>query len=481
MENDKNRFKYMFCLASLVAIINVMFCTNQAVGTIITIIEGLILLYLALQRKIAVFISFFVIFVSNCMEFSQFVGNNSLYNIKSIRLGGVNIAAWMLLILLMSIFTSPFKISETKDKQPLFHKYGKNMVLVNVMATIVGFIGLLFNDNGIRTVPGYMSSYFGVIYSSLFIPITIFCGLVYVTSYEKGKLSFIYSALQATLLASAVQICFSFIFGYYGRYGGVDTLLTSTLYFLLPLLLLVSDDSIVFKPFTIIITVAGTILTLFFNTNGKEILTVAIVIAFLIGRLLKDKKLSSKVLAICIVGGIFIVIPVALSYLVQNSIIFRSKYVQSIGMMNVFDKNWLINLPGSPRARVEELRDVAIELVGKPWFLFTGKGYLGSIIDHTNYFSTLTSNVGLFSDIEWTHGIYYNLHELSSNILMFGFIGIVYSASLIKTIRQKKINNGWIIVGAYWFLLLFGYSFTLCTFGTTAYLIGLMDRNLIDE
>ena len=475
MEKRNQIFLTYFSVAAIVASLNVIFCTNRVVGTVIVITETIVLLFMALKRKIHIFISLCVVFISNCMEFSSFVGNDTFYNIKSIRIGGMNIGAWMLVILAFVCCLKPIKIGKVKIEQDGLYKYGIGLIKMNAVAAIVGLILIAVNDNNISGIRNTGSEFIACIYSSLLIPATMLLGVVYVITYEKEYVDHLYLVLQATLLANAIQLIVSFAFKIYGYYGGVYTLLSSTLYFVLPLsLLIVNNERFIFKKTTIIVSLIGIILSLAFNASGKLVLTVGLSILFIVFKLLKGKKSIYKVLAIVFVITSIIFIPIVVNYLLQNSVLFKSKYTQALSLFQFNEGNWLNNLSESPRSRVEEFRDVFIEFANKPWLVLTGKGYLGSIVDHTGYFSTLTSNKGLFSDEEWRNGTYYNLHELVVNILMFGIMGVVYSISLLRYSLKNISKNTLLIMGIYWFFLLYGYSFTLSCYGVLAFYIGLL-------
>lgn len=110
----------------------------------------------------------------------------------------------------------------------------------------------------------------------------------------------------------------------------------------------------------------------------------------------------------------------------------------------------------SVRTRVEEFRDVFIEFARKPVLAITGKGYLGSVLDHTKYISkNILDAEGFVSEAEFSHGIFFSLHEGSGYILMYGMIGIVFMTrfivDMIRRVRKRvSIPH---IIGAYWFVL----------------------------
>ena len=475
MRNKKDFWQYV-TIASSLAILNVVFCTNSTIGLLITIIEVLVLLLFAVQRNITSYMCFYIMSICNCMEFSQFVGTENFYNMKSIRIAGVNIGAWMLLVLIIISSIRPIKIGMLKGKQPALYSFGRGLIIINVTAALVGLLIISINDNNIQNITGYFREYLGGIYSQLFIPLAFLLGFFYVLTYEDG-IDKLYLAVQATLIASSVQLIFSSLFGYAGTYGGVTTLMASTVYFVLPLVLVVlKDRTILYPKFTGIIIITGILLSLRYNTNGKLLISLGIVIFIIIFRLVKDKSLSTKITALLLTALAIVLIPAGINYLLDNSILFKTKYTQALNIIS-FGSGWLDNLAISPRARIEEIADVLIEYAHKPWLAITGKGYLGSIKDHTGFFSRINVNRGFFSNAEWEQGVYFNLHEISSSLIIFGIFGIAYSVKLIRYTMHQAKNNAWILIGMYWFILLYGYSFTLSVLGVAVLFLGFVDNN----
>ena len=468
-----------YCVVAIAsAAVNVLFCSNRIVGIAVVFVELAMLLYQLLKKRIYRYTALSVIFISNCMEFSYFVGQENFYNMKSMRIFGINIGAWVLIVLSLFCCLKPIKVGIIKREQNGLYRFGTNLIKLNIIAAIVGFILIIFNDNNIAGVGNVISGYIACVYSSLFIPIVEFLAVFYIWGYEKEHIQDLYLALQATALANSSQIIISFLFGKFGFYGGVSTLLVSTVYFVLPLVvLLMFDQRMQLKKTTLVVTMIGISLSLVFNTHGKLVLTIVFVAVIVIIRLLKGKRLWLKLLAVLIIVLGFIFVPIMINTLISNSVLFRSKYAQVLTLFQWGNDGWIQNLSDSPRARVEELKNVCLEFVYSPWLVFTGKGYMGSIRDHTGYFSSLTSNSGLFSTAEWNNGTYYNLHEITSSLLLYGFLGVAYSISLIKYGIKNYKTNAWTIVGIYWFILLYGYSFTLSCFGAMAFFVGLLSSN----
>ena len=210
-----------------------------------------------------------------------------------------------------------------------------------------------------------------------------------------------------------------------------------------------------------------------YNTNGKLIMLFVIVMSIFIVLSFINNDMFAKSVSVAIV---FVLIfgPTNIYSSTAIKPLYNAKLKVVIGLINIFQKNWLENVPQSSRVRIEEFRNVYIEFMKKPWIIITGKGYLGSIKDYTGYITNLNTYDGLCSEIEWTHKTFFNLHEITSYILTYGALGILFCINFLQTviIHLVKENNIWILIGAYWFILFYGYSLTISTFSIAALLYG---------
>lgn len=252
--------------------------------------------------------------------------------------------------------------------------------------------------------------------------------------------------------------------------------MVSTLGLYVPVVLLtLGDKNTVFPLFTIVIGIVGTIMMLLYNSGGKFIIIVAAILVILVWNLLKNKNTYIKLFSIVFMMFMMFMLPVIIGKLTDSSIIFASKFGQIKGLFAFGDSDWLSNMPASPRYRVEELINIFIEFINKPWFLLTGKGYLGSIKDYTGFFglvSTAERSAG-FSAAEWNNGTFYALHEFCTNLIVFGSLGVAFFVKLIKCAKKNIQQNVWLIAGILWFATSYSYSFTVASFGIVALFYGL--------
>ena len=469
---EKIFLKYLF-ISGIVASFNVIFLFNRNVSILLILFELFILLYLLLKNHLPHFLSLYVIFISNCIELSIFAGDELFYNIKNVRFLGINLGIWILFPAIINAFIRHIDYSELKKKQFKFFFFAKFFLLINLIAALTGLVLILINDNNINHIGDIIPIFIGSVYAMLFLPLAMIILMSIIFMFFPNKLHYISLSLEAALWGTVIQTIVSYFGGIYGYYGGLPTLMQTNLSFIMPLMLLLSLDKsgdIAFPKINLFLAIVGNVLTCFYNANGKIIILLGIVFIIFSFSLMKYGTPIFKVFLMSLFFGFATLITIGLNYLVENNLLFQIKFEQAKGLLNIFDVNWLINMPGSPKVRVAEIINIGIEFINKPWLIITGKGYVGSIKDYVQMF---TSYEGSFSFEEWSAGVFYNLHEIATQLLMFGCLGIWYSIRLIKETVKSYQQNIWLLFGCCWFLLLYGYSFTISCFCSIALFYGL--------
>lgn len=474
MREKKKIFLKYLIIACFISAANVLFCFNQTISYAVIAAEIIFLLYVLVMRNLAEYISYFMIFMCNCIEFSTFAGEETFYSLKNFRIFGINIGIIMLLPILvigiMNMHPSSIKIKKSKFSFP------QGLILLNLIALVVGLFLVFMNDNNIHSLGGIGGKFFNEFYSMSFLPLAFIIAFEIIPKRCPEKLFEIGLALQATLWANVFQMLVSLLGGLSGTYGYLSTLLNSILNFLIPLLILYPffEDDVVFPKLTTIVGLLGSILAISFNANGKVILLFFICLAIYWWFSFTRGSAIVRMIMFIAMFAVIISLPVVIISLRSNPL-FNAKFEEVERLIDIFNPNWLNNLNMSARVRVEEFRDIFIEYGKKPLLAIIGKGYLGSTLDHTGYFAAhIFTADGFVSEAEFIHGIYYHLHEGTTYLLMYGGIGLVFMIRFIVDAAKRILRNANapLIIGAYWFILFYGYSFTLSTFGIIALLYG---------
>ena len=474
-ESEKKRFFIpMLLLACSVAFVNVYFRENYIISLAVVLVEIAILIF-CFFKNIKYYLFLYILFICNCLEFSTAVGSDSFYGLKNFRVFGVNLGAILMLPLIIVGFLNIFKIRNIENSTK--NRFVSILLIINTIAAITGVFLIVVNNNNItHSFDNVFSLFFGKMYEMLFIPLSLGLTIPLFIRDKKFKAQFSL-ILEATLLASVFQIITSVVFKQYGTYSTIDTLQMSLISVFVPFLMLLSLDKefCCFPKMCFIFSIIGSVLTVFYNPSGKMIIIFALSFFIFIVQMVRKgngfKKVFASVLLVCVLLSL----PFVYSYM-MNSALFGHKIGEVLSIINIFSDEWLSNMSLSPRIRVEEFRAIFVEYEKMPFLAVFGKGYLGSITDVNGFFyQSLSSTDGFVSNAEWASGVFYNLHEGASILLMYGLFGLGFIMyTFIKLIKQYvKSMSPYTLIGALWFLLFYGYSFTLGIFGFSCIIYGL--------
>lgn len=472
----QKKFMEYLVVACIVSAANVLFGSNYMLSLMVVVLEIVWLILLFVQGKIADYLCYFMFFMCNCMEYAAFTGNETIYCFKNFRIAGINIGIFMLLPVFfwgLGYYRQLLIIR----RGSIASKFCYGLLGINAIAMLIGVILILLNDNNINSLGNIAYQFIQEAYSMVYMPLAMMIGIAVLSRKKGGALTKINLGLQATLWANVFQMIVSLVSGIGGTYGYLTTMQVSILNFLIPFMILMYfyKGEVMYPKMTLIIGFIGSILALMYNANGKLIIMFVICLIVYWYFSIRDGAGIDKMISIVSIIVVVALAGTLVAFLSQN-VLFMAKFEDAKALLNIFSADWLENLPQSPRVRVEEFRDVFIEYAKKPWLILTGKGYLGSVKDHTGYFySHLVSADGFVSEAEWKYGIFYQLHEIVSYILIYGFMGIIFLVKYaFKCIHLfLKNHNIWVGIGIYWFVMFYGYSLTLGTFGCVALLYGL--------
>lgn len=452
---------------------NVVLSSNKTLVLCLFVFEFLVLLVFALKKRMTQALIFYMVSVCTALEFENWT-LDAIYSIKTVKMAGLNLCIWLTLPIWLLFFSRIIKIGKIRSSFKSFYQFSKYLFLMNILAFLIGSVLLLVNDNGIRSINGFLGLFIGEIYNYMFLPLTFFCAYLSILSFEEDKLYKFKLCFQAVLWGIVFQIFLSKIAGFHGVYGKETTLLISTLYFLLPLGILFSvlEDNPVFPRLNVLVCSIGTLLAILNNATGKIYLTILIIVLTIFLKYRKSKNTSIKVFSYFAFGAAILVIVFTVAFFYNYTGMAAAKLRAAIELISIWNPNWLMNLQYSPKSRIGEFLNVIIEFSHNPIFFLTGKGYMGSIKDYVSFFGDLSIHTASFSAEEAAKGIFYSLHEITSTLLVFGFMGISYNICLIKKVLKYLSHNPVLVIGTYWFCLLYGYSFTISTFGAGCFFMG---------
>jgi len=477
-ENEKvnsGATNYIF-IAILAFILNSAFTTNYNAMLVITGLQVIMLFVFFIKGNDMDYLCFYIIFTAASMEFSEFIGTELFYGFKNFKVMGINIAVWLIIPLFLKHIIKGNIFSLYKKKQSYVKKFTITISLLTVIATIVGLISIMANDNGVGEINGVIGHFFNEGYIFFY---SLICILLVVSVIEKYKKETgrIKNSLLGVFIGLQASIIYAIVTGTYGNYGGLNTLRVSNIVMFVPLSLLIPFYLDFKKKTSIVLMITSLItvlLALYYNSNGK-LLLLLILVPILIFTLLyrKGRKLE--------ISMFIIILPIVLSLIAvlmmnygESSRLLTIKIEQTFSFLAIWKQDWLETMNASPRARIAQFLNIGIEYYEKPYFLITGKGYLGSIPDHLNMF--VSWSLTGFSSLEWSLGAFYQMHEtLNTIFLTNGVLGLILFGYIIKLIVTKCHVSVYLLIGCIWFILFYGYSVTLAVFGIAALIVGLYD------
>lgn len=465
--------KVIYINAILISILNLVTVESPIMAYAVIALEVGILLFKFILGDAVEYIVYYIIIFSTSIEFSYFAGIDAFYSIKNLRIAGLNLGIY----LLIPMWVFFIKKSYYKNNKKYFNKIGKWLIGINFIALVVGLLNIVINDNNIRGMEGYISLYIGQVYYFLFIPISIYVGMRSIMN--KDSLWKINTALQASLVASSSQLIIAYITKTYGNYDGIYTLMSTVLIIFLPFLIMLAcfkkyNDFFVVN---LVFGLLGLLLSFMYNASGKLFIITAFVMCAIYFVYIKNHNAIKKFFFTFV--AIFAVLIVITVISILNSsgyALFNSKLDQVLSMISFWQPSWIENMDLSPKIRFGEFINIFMEYMQKPLYILTGKGYLGSVKDYCGWFYSIPKfmrETG-FSDSQFANNSFYDMHELSKTLLIFGGLGMMFWVKLLKILKKYFTKNPWIIIGVFWVVVYYGYSFTITTFGATALFYGLL-------
>lgn len=476
-----NVFYSNIYFAICIGIGNVISCFNFSFAIVLILFEVVILFYDFMKFNLSRYVCHLVLFIAMSVEFSTIAGTDSFYNIKNIRILGVNIGVWCMIPAFMLIIFDIIRRGRNKKSRhqriignSLF--YLKATAIICGISIVMGVICILINDNDIRAMQNVLGKFVEQIYQEIFITLGVSIIIIYTLAYfDRAKREF-ECTIISILVAISISSLFSILTKQYGRHGDSYTLLVSGNCMFLPLMLTFPFYKRKYEIsawFIAVIGGIGTVLSLLYNASGKMVIIMLFVpvIVILNGN---NGGVNKSVLRFSLFSCMFLILVV---FLFSNSnSLFQYKLEQALSLLQFWKEDWLINMPSSPRWRLLETYNITVEYLKKPWFSIFGKGLMGTIKDYSGMYTYGTS---AYPAAQWSIGSFFSVHETLNRLFLIGGInGIIFIVSMVKRYLKSRKNNPYITIGFIWFIFCWGYSITWAVFGIMSLSLGM---SLFDE
>lgn len=464
-------------VSTLVGLLNSFFYDNLPIMLSLCLLEVVVLLFYVFSRKYTDFLGVYLVSLSLSMESSNYVGSDIFYGFKNFRIGGVNLAVWMLVPMLFIIISNMRYY--TRIRSNTHTKLVQRLGLFTLLGIICGIITWLSGDNGFGQTAGSFQAFFNSTYSYIMSLVLIYI-VSFIVAMNPQSVHRLKEYLFAVIVATAIVLSCCMLFGNYGNRGGTQSLQISEIY----VLLIVTPALVTYQNFDtkskIILGLSGILilfLSLLFNSGGKSIIVLFILPVLMIYLLIKrGVSVRTVFIAVLIITAAIIVTSHVLPRLIQNSLLFEIKYDQVIKLFSVGSGNWFENIPESPKMRITEFLNISYEFIKKPWFLLFGKGFAGTIKDNLKLFNNLS--VFAFSQWELNLGAYYTMHEsINSMFLIGGVNGLITLYKSVILVLKRLVKSPWLVYGLMWLLLYYGFHLTIAIFGVVSLVVGLSESD----
>lgn len=485
LKRNENNYEHLFsskhiALATIISLLNSFFYDNFPVMILLVIIESILLLKTIIKKQYMKYLCYYMIFLSTSMESATFVGTEAFYGFKNFKIAGINLGAIFLVLLLVVLLSNGTfnKIFKIRGKIAYFVK---GAITLTCLALFMGLVSILINDNSISQKMSGMMMFIDSAYIYFFVAFEIIVITVIIEN-NKGNTMEIKRTLMALIISLSITLIFSLILENYGNRGGLPSLQVSNLIMLLIASIVIPFYKVINKKVCIgMASVVILVLGLIYNTNGKMIIIAMLLPIIIMAILVRNKKYKLALFLVFISFFLILVLNNMIIPIIKTSSpLFAIKLEQATSLLSFWKKDWLLNMPDSPKIRIAQFMNITAEYLNKPGYLVLGKGYMGTIQDHLNMFSNI--NEFTYSEWELNNNLYYMMHETLNNLyLTNGLLGVLYFAFVLRVIISNIIKSPWIVLGGLWFVLFYSYSLTISIFGASAFIVGLYDIRILSQ
>lgn len=414
---------------------------------------------------------YYLAFTATILEFDTFIyGENASAHV---RYSFANLPVftdylrWLLAYYFAGIAYNDF-VSRKTYLPKTMRSLKKWLFFLFVSGTISVTVGLIFNDNGVLNSNVFpevaILNVLQFLVKACIILTTVFILL------KDGWKELCSNYVLIIIITVALITVTAALIGFVGQYNGRETILIAPLAVALtPMLILFifKQESIHFHLLAVLLGIG--VLISSFIYGGTAIGSKWYIIIFLAfaGLFISYYKIRSiTVLAIgglaCLLVLPFVIIPIL--SLFDTNTYAAVKLDQALSTINIFGAQnvaaWFTDMNASPLQRFDELHNISIEYLNKPWFAVFGKGIGGTTLHYTNLLSW--SGLEDFSEDQIRMGAFYRMHEsLGVIFLQHGIIGVVFFFKIICMLLKRLYITPWAMMALVWFFFYWEYGISL--------------------
>lgn len=471
-------FRYVLCgfLIMILALLCALGKYVPVLAVVIAFAEVVALLVFPLWRRdVVLYYILFIVFAGTALSHPTFIYNDNtvpLYTFVQLPFVQSTHVPVLLVLPLLLVFGRrgvSFYIRELSKHKSLRNTL-RFIFLVFFLGIFFAYVSRWCNDNGLRDLYDlwyYLTERHILLYFNLTM-LAVGLSLCFLTSpklmreFENYLLIFLFAVAAATVL--------SVLFGWSADYMENTTLLlTQSAIFGVFLIVYPfygnKPKSVKILSFALGCASAFSMLFKSSELAGKWWIYVFVALLVLLFKMVLSKKLALKIAAVVIaVGAVGIVF--LFTHHDFDLGLSETKMHQVFGMLNIFDPHWYSNLPTSPKVRIDELVNVFLEYVNKPYFALFGKGFAATVTKHWGETDWSIHSVNVFTDLELKYQVFGLMHEtvncLTNAFGLFGISFILYEAWFF--IRRFK-DSFPCLIGFMWFIFFFTTTYSAMFIG----------------
>lgn len=481
--SEKNRFKFIVAVSFALSIFSSLTAAHTGVAMISAIMETILLLYFAVFKKPESFTLYLLFIVSLSIESNLFAFGSReivLYNIFNLPYLKIYLFLFILALADLRILQAAISSLNHMPGHSKIRKFANMFLIMCIVGLFMTCLTYLINDNNIFVNSGMFSFVARDIYHAFF-TCTVLIHIIYFINQSNKNLNLLEECVCGMLVGVSMSAPVLLILGNYYTSG-------SSLYITCPLLLFFAPG-LILKAFEkkhgfvcLVCGVISLLVQLFYTVGiaGAWWLYVMLIFASLFFRMLSIKKMPLIKIFLWMIFfiGLIGIAGKVFSPLSNSHVSYKFESITNMIKNRGGLYNWYLALNGSIRVRVEEIVNIFIEFVEKPWFIPFGKGYGGTILKHWGI-SNWNVSGSTFDDIQIAHQTFSTLHMGFAELMInFGFIGIAFVIYVIRLIVKEMFRsdgNAWILMGGFWLLFFYGcyYGFIV---GLVWLIIGLYQK-----
>ena len=453
--------KFILSIPSLIILmlINHFVCGLLVFGTIFSLIQILFVFYLFYVGKFHNALVLHIIFIVTSINFVLDSSGSasslaSSYNYSKLRFFGT-IPISFILSFVFYICTL-----RTKNKKCKFNNFCTQYFFLNLIAFLLGFIGLLLLNYSIS----YFVSYF---YYSATVLLILY---ILKNNSNDSLFNILKKSIEYLLIAAPIFSLILFFFGTSSVYGGIKTAAANSLFLFSPFLLLFELKTHRYLRY---LAIFSFLIISVFSIGGKGVFFLIIVLIFKAINLFKDSK--SKLTGIFSIILFSFIISIAIAGLFssanKNDYLMFHKVNQ---FASIFSFNGsLDDVSDSPKVRIAEILNILYYFKDNPARSIFGFGYGGYFQDYTGLFSIMNITVDSFDEDQINTGKFYRPHDtLPVILLLHGFLGILFLFywTIISIVMSR---SSYYLLGVLpWLFLTYGFDINIAIVGIIFLYIG---------